>query len=88
MEQPNNQRVKDHAEIAKRLQDKLLCAYEQLLDSGEMTASDRKNLQDLLRANGWTFDPLELPQSLKDKLTKQVAFDDDIDEDNRLRIAR
>lgn len=88
MEQPNNQRVKDHAEIAKRLQDKLLRAYEQLLDSGEMTASDRKNLQDLLRANGWTFDPQELPQSLKDKLTKQVAFDEDIDEDNRLRIAR
>jgi len=77
---PQRERVEAHAEIAKRLQDKLLKAYEALLDSGEATAQDRKNLQDLLLRNGWTFDLQAIPQSLKDKLTKHIAFDDDLNE--------
>lgn len=73
-------RVQAHADIAKRLQDKLLATYEALLDSGEATAQDRKNLQDLLLRNGWTFDVQALPKSLKDKLTKHISFDDDLNE--------
>jgi hypothetical protein len=85
-EELNRERLQQHADIAKRLQDKLLKAYELLLDSGEMTAADRKNLQDLLVRNGWTFDPASLPDELKNKLTKLVKFDEDLDNDNRLRV--
>jgi len=79
-------RVQAHADIAKRLQDKLMEAYEKLLDGNAMTAQDRKNLQDLLIRNGWTFDPRELPKALRDQLGDLPKFDEDLDADNRMRV--
>jgi hypothetical protein len=85
-EEQDRERTFQHADAAKRLQDKLLRMYEELLDSGAMTAADRKNLQDLLLRNGWSFDPNTLPQSLKDKITERMKFDDSVNEDFKLQV--
>lgn len=63
------------AEIAERLQAKLLERFERLLDSGEMSPTDAATLARLLSQNGWTFDESRLPKGLRDRLTKNVDFD-------------
>lgn len=71
-------------EIAQRLQLKWLEEMDRLIDSGEMTPTDRATLARVLSQNGWSLDPTLLPTSLKDKLTAKVSFDDD-DDEPRLR---
>jgi hypothetical protein len=73
-------------EIAARLQLKWLRHMEFLIDSGELTAADRKTLYVALKENGWQFDPSRVPQGLKDKLTSTIAFDDDEDDFHNLRV--
>ena len=63
------------ADIAERLQEKLLERFEALLDSGEMSPTDAATLARLLSQNGWTFDEAKMPKDLKDKLTKVIDFD-------------
>lgn len=72
MAEKKNARVRKHVSIAERLQDRLLAEYERLLNAGEMTAGDRKNLQDLLLKMGWNFDPSTLPEDLRHKLTERI----------------
>lgn len=66
---------KGQAEIAERLQMKLLERFEALLDSGEMAPTDAATLARLLSQNGWTFDESRLPKNLRDKLTRTVSHD-------------
>lgn len=63
------------ADIADRLQQKLMGRFEALLDSGEMSPTDAATLARLLSQNGWSFDPARLPSSLRNKLTQDVDFD-------------
>lgn len=73
------------AEIAERLQIKLLERFERMLDAEmadeegilgpAMSPTDAATLARLLSQNGWTFDESRLPKNLRDRLTKQVDFD-------------
>ncbi len=70
------------AEIAERLQIKLLQRFERMLDhegDGEdgagMSPTDAATLARLLSQNGWTFDESRMPKELKDRLTKVIDFD-------------
>jgi hypothetical protein len=56
---------------------------ERALENGTITSTDLATLARVLLANGWALDPTRLPTSLKDKLTKDIAFDG---EDNTPRI--
>lgn len=82
----DQERVKEQASLAEKLQDLLLKDYLRLAEDNKLTATDRKNLQDLLRANGWSFDANELPQDLKKKLTREVEFNDELD--GGMRVVR
>lgn len=73
-------------DIAERLQQKWLERMEYLLDSGEITSTDMATLARVLLQNGWSLDPSDLPQSLRDKLTKRVSFDDGLDGELNIRV--
>ena len=75
----------DQVEIAKRLQMKWLRRMEHLLDSGEITSTDMATLARVLLQNGWSLDPNDLPQTLRNKLTKKVSFDD-MEDEYHLRV--
>jgi hypothetical protein len=64
-------------EIVERLQLKWLERMEQLLDDGELSSTDAATLYRFMSDNGWSLDPSKLPQSLKDKLTDKVEFDEE-----------
>lgn len=64
-------------EIAERLQMKWLQRMEALLDSGELSSTDAATLYRFFADNGWSLDPAKLPQKLKEKLTKRIAFDEE-----------
>lgn len=73
---------KEQADIAARLQDAWLRHMEKLLDEGTATSTDLATLARLLMSNGWSLDPAQLPQSLKDMipgLPKAGELDDDDD---------
>jgi hypothetical protein len=73
--------------LAERLQTKWLQRMEKLLDSGEATATDMATLSRVLLQNGWSLDPKQLPQGLRDKLTSQVS-PEELDDDGILPIRR
>lgn len=73
-------------EIAERLQLKWLVHMERLLDEGAITSTDLATLAKFLRDNGWTLDPQKLPTKLKNKLTKHIDFDDEIDNASHLKV--
>lgn len=64
---------------AERLQDLLLDDFTKLAESGGLSATDRATLVRFLSDNGWDLDPARIPQSLKDKLTKSVRPDEDLE---------
>lgn len=72
--------------IAARLQLLWLERMESMLtdedDEGNslMTSTDMATLARVLMHNGWRFDPNKLPQALRDKITANVAFDDELPE--------
>lgn len=72
--------------LAEKLQLKWLQRMDALFDSGEITSTDMATLARLLKDNGWSLDPSMVPQRLRDKLTKNVAFDDDIDGESTMRL--
>lgn len=77
----NNERTKEHIEIANRLQTLLLKEYEKRLNEGTISDTGMANLQKLLMANGWVFDETQLPQDLRDKLTKRVKPEEITEDD-------
>lgn len=81
--------VNEQVATAARLQDKLLKRYEDLLDSGELTAQDASTLARLLMASGWSLDPNRLPQGIRSKLTEIVDPSEfDVYDGPDLKIAR
>lgn len=69
-----------HVELAERLQTKWLEKMERLIDSGDVTSTDLATLSRVFMSNGWSLDPSQLPQSLKDAipgLPKAGDLDDD-----------
>lgn len=69
---------KKHVDLAERLQTMLLEDFEQMLEDGDMSSTDRATLARLLMANGWNFDPSLLPEGIRDKLENESPdFEDD-----------
>lgn len=71
---------KEQVELGKRLQKLLLESYEKALKDGTATAADRAALGRLLRENGWSIDPDDIPQSIRQYLPTSVdptQFSDD-----------
>lgn len=68
--------------LAERLQTKWLQRMETLIDNGEATATDMATLARVLLQNGWSLDPKQLPQALREKLTSHVSAEElDADSD-------
>lgn len=84
----NLDQKKEQIEIAERLQLKWLRTMERMLDEGTVSATDMATLARVLSSNGWSIDPHQLPQSLKDKMKRSdpKVFDDEVDEPE-LKIA-
>lgn len=75
-----DERKQRHVSLAERLQDKLLEAYLDKLESGDLSDTGMAALQKLLIQMGWDFDPTNLPQELRDHLTTHLdpnELDDD-----------
>lgn len=77
----NQQEKIAQTEIATRLQRLLLEDFERAFKDCTITAADRATLARLLMQNGWSLDPKELPQSLRDKLTTHINPDSFDEED-------
>lgn len=70
-------------EIAKlqMLRTLLLDNFIDLCNEGQLTPTDRRTLAALLKDNGMTIDPMQLPQSLRDRLAASLPIDDGLEED-------
>lgn len=80
---------KEQIEIAERLQLKWLKWMEAAIDANTITSTDLATLRKFLQDNGWNIDPARVPESLKDKLTAAVRFDEDEEDDfPPLKVAR
>lgn len=80
------QKQKEQVEKATELQDLILDDFIAMAKAGTLTSTDRATIVRLLAANGWSLDPNQLPQHLKDKLTSSID-PCELDEDEpRLRV--
>lgn len=70
---------KEQIDLAAELQLLWLKRMKKLFEDGTITSTDMATLARVLMQNGWTIDPHQLPQSLKDKMKKSdpTVFDDD-----------
>jgi hypothetical protein len=79
----DKEKSKEQIAIAERIQMKLLERWEKLLNSDEITAAEVAVVTKMLRDSGWTLDPAQLPQGVRDKLTAKIDptqwADDDAD---------
>jgi len=73
----DEQEKQKQIETASRLQTKWLEHMERLLDSDTITSTDLSTLAKFFMQNGWSVDPQKLPQGLRDKLLKDVEFDEE-----------
>jgi hypothetical protein len=67
-------------DLAKQLQAGLLRTYLVRIKQGTISGTELANVQRLLHANGWSLDPKQIPQELKDMLTSHVD-PNELDED-------
>ena len=58
--------------LAEDLQDKLLKHFKEKLEEGTISAGEVSTLTKLLTDQGWTFDPNDLPDDLRTKLTESI----------------
>lgn len=73
---------KKQLDIAERLQVLLLEDFETRIKSDEgLTPTDRATLARLLTQNGWSLDPAQVPQGLRDKLSTRTKASDLNDDD-------
>lgn len=77
---------KEHIAIAERLQLALLNYFETKLQDGSLTDTGAATLARLLMQNGWSIDPAQVPEGLRDKLTQKIN-PDELDEDDMRSIA-
>lgn len=81
MDENKTQRTEAQIKQLEKLQDLLLADLITAFENGTATATDRATLIRFLKGEGWTLDPSRVPTSLKDKLTSNVRFDEDLSED-------
>lgn len=67
-------------EQAERLQRLILDDLERCLNDKTATATDRATIIRLLKDNGWTLDPAQLPSNLKAMLIADLSAVDVADE--------
>lgn len=70
------EKSQEQRSIAARLQLLLLLDFEEQFKSKTITSADRATLARLLMQNGWSIDPKDVPQGLKDKLTTRMSPED------------
>ena len=75
-------------ELTKKLQAGLLRTYLRRLEAGTISDTGLANLQRLLKENGWSLDPKQMPVDLKDMLTTHVSPEDLDDDDDVLPLRR
>lgn len=86
MNTPGNAPKEQQVELAEELQMLLLQEFKKRFRSGEITSTDLATLSRLLIQNGWTLDPADLPQDLRDHITREVSFDEDIEKDSDIQV--
>ncbi len=64
--------IPDQISMTEKLQAGLLRTYLRRIQNGTISDTGLANVQRLLQANGWSLDPKQLPQDLKDLLTTAV----------------
>ncbi len=69
----------EQIDLLEEIQTLLLRDLVTALKSHKATAPDRATIIRLLQSNGWDLDPARVPQELRDKLTKAVKFDADLE---------
>ena len=79
--------INKQVEIAERLQMKWLTHMENLLDSGEISATDMSTLFKFLQANGWSIDPSRLPKGLREHITTPLTAEE-LEREDELAVRR
>jgi hypothetical protein len=77
---------KEQIIVTERLQLILLKDFERIFADGTATPTDRATLARLLGANGWSLDPSELPEGLRDKVVLG-AHDEELEDTKIISIA-
>jgi hypothetical protein len=91
-DEQEDKKAKQQAQIVKveQLQDLLLDDWIDAIKNNRASATDRATIARFLVQQGWSVDPSQIPQELKDVLTSRKRFDDDLSEDEtgtgRLRV--
>ena len=71
-------RSQEEVQLAANLRMRLLERFDELMDAGEDTPTDRATLSRLLTgAGGWVLDPSRMPQGLEEKITQRARYDED-----------
>ena len=78
----------EQIDLLDEIQTLLLKDLVKQLKDETTTSTDRATIIRMLKDFGWDLDPSRVPQALKDKLTKQVAFDADLEGDAPAQIMR
>jgi hypothetical protein len=73
-------------EIAKlqKLRTLLIDNFIALAANAELTPTDRRTIVTLLKDSGMNVDPNDLPQPLREKLSKSIPIDEGLEEDEAL----
>lgn len=72
----------------EELQDLILDDLLEAARNKELSATDRATILRFLEHNGWTVDPSKIPTTLRDMLTKRVRFDEGVEGDAKLKLAK
>lgn len=90
MQDTNEAEKKKRDRVAKldRLTDLIIDNLLTVVESGSITAADRKTILDFLKHNGLDLDPRSLPDDVKGFLTSNVSFDGADDDVIPIRAAK
>jgi hypothetical protein len=77
---------REQVEIGRRLQTRLLEYFEGKLDDKTISPTDVSTLTRLLKDNGWSLDPSQLPDAIRG-LVKLDKHDEKLEGDRVLDIA-
>jgi hypothetical protein len=82
-EQNEDKKAKQQEQIGKveQLQDLLLDDWIAAIKDKRATATDRATIARFLVQQGWSVDPSQIPQELRDVLTSRRRFDEDLSDD-------
>jgi hypothetical protein len=77
---------REQVEIGRRLQTKLLEYFEDKLKDKTISPTDVSTLTRLLKDNGWSLDPSQLPDAIRG-LVQLEKHDESVEKDRVLDIA-